>query len=556
MSLVKINLIMILNLFILYSISAETTGPKNVVPLYTTNDVVFWPSTGDANKTGQKNLFDEAVNLLVFQNNSYSVPIGKRHTLNADRYYLYGSLELENIDISIELTDKILKTKDWYRQLKKWGNNSSKLTEDEISMAMTSAFAERVRLNSITVDSAKASGTGFESMGFLKKLAYAQRWMGQFGGNFTDPFREARIELYPQSNQPILKFTKVTRVELVGESVRIVAEKALLTIDVSKINLPLVYSTMTKGSLTLQGFKSGEISLNTTSSVPSQVLSLTTGSGIYYWPSVGSFDKQVSGPRNDLENNILSKKYSNMTTTITTNTPYDMENSDFYVYGTVLLEKIDIHVYPEQYGFLSSLWYRPILKWGTIPTRPITDQEISEAMDSAFAGTVKLAKISSESVSAIGGGFESLGYIKRFGMFQQSAGYALKWKGSFSGSITNSALIRSSAGFLKLKAIDKQTILNFSNVTKVELLDKNRGIRVVADKAILSVDVSEVDLGMGIAIVKTGSLKLEGVSSHSNSIFDSMIVWIVIIITIIVFVMVMLGVCVRVVLNGIKRVNR
>ncbi|KAJ2993640.1 hypothetical protein HDV02_002206 [Globomyces sp. JEL0801] len=495
----------------------EDRIPTETVQLNTTNGITNWPSMGSVKQKSTLIQFDETDTVpKTYENYSSVIEIGN-YSLNAKKCYMYGSVAMEKIDVTFELTDSFGKTKDWYQTLKKWGNSTKPITDEEVSLALDGAFSPssfllwKMRLISLTVESAKPSGTGFETLVFLNNVGYAQKWSGEFGGIFNDAFRETILSLYAQNKQRLINFTKVTRVDLVGQTIRIVADRALLTLEVSSISLPLINASITKGTLKLQGLKSIE-KAKTTSTDPSLVLPLKVGSGVQYWPSVGTFDKQVSNPKSGLEQDLVGKTFSNSSISISQNTPYKLEMSDFYLYGTASFEKIDIEIYPQEYGFQNRAWYHVLKKWGTSSTRPITDEEFSLAMDSAFNEEVKFKKISAESVTGIGNGFETLGVLKSFSISESSVAYAQKWKGTFGGSITNLDFFPDSR--LLLRPLGKERIFKFINVTKVDLSGKS--IQIVASKAVLSIDVSGIYTGNSIATVSVGSLTLEGYSSPTG----------------------------------------
>ncbi|KAI8898536.1 hypothetical protein BC833DRAFT_620225 [Globomyces pollinis-pini] len=133
---------------------------------------------------------------------------------------------------------------------------------------------------------------------------------------------------------------------------------------------------------------------------------------------------------------------------------------------------------------------------------------------------VIIRNISAESI--IGIGFESVVTQSGKGLPSNWITYAQKWKGTFGGSFIN--------------LIPEQifgTILKFSNITKVVV--NGKWIRVVATKAILSLDVSEFRTGNAIAIVNRGSLKLEGFTSQSGFFVENPIITMTLIVSILLF---------------------
>ncbi|KAI8900824.1 hypothetical protein BC833DRAFT_634097 [Globomyces pollinis-pini] len=475
----------------MFVLDGNPVSPKWTFPLNTATGKLNWPSMGSAHQKSKIAFsgLDEYENVeeRIYENYTSVVELGKQYTLNAKKCYMYGSLSMEKIDVTFELTDKSIKTKDWYQELKKWGNSSKPISDEEVGLALGSAFGASIRLISLTVDSAQSSGSGFETLVFLNNVGYAQKWLDQFGGTFSDPFHGAILSLIPQNKQRLISFTKVTGVDLVGESIRIVADRALLTIEVSSINLPSINSSITKGTLKLQGLKSVEkINVNNTNSTdPSRVLPLNTGSGVRYWPSIGTSDKQVSNPKGGLEEGVVTKTYSNSSITVANNRIYELEMLNFYLFGTAMLDQIDIEIYLQENGSRYTTWYRVLQKWGNSPTKPITDEEISVAMESAFTEKVIFSRTSVESASGIGNGFESLGGLESSKSFISSVAYAQNWKGSFGGTFTDRSVL---SARLLLRPLGKQRLFKFSNVTNVELVGKY--IRVVAAKVVVSMDVS------------------------------------------------------------------
>ncbi|KAJ2993489.1 hypothetical protein HDV02_002285 [Globomyces sp. JEL0801] len=521
------------SIFILLTINGQenTVSPAGSVQLNTTNGIVNWPSMGSVD---QKSSFieleqDEYQNFTnkvpkTYENYSSVVEVGKEYILNANQCYMYGSLAMEKIDIKFEMTDSYGKTTDWYETLKNWGNSSKTITDEEVSLALDAAFSSpslklvKLRLISLTMESAKPSGNGFETLVFLNNVGYAQRWSGEFGGTFIDPLYNTTLSLNAQNKQRLINFSKVTGIDLVGKTMRIVADRALLTLEVSSISLPLVNTSITKGTLKLQGLKSIESLSNATLTNPSLVLPLNTWSGSQYWPSVGNGEKRVINPKNELEKDILKKTFSSSSISIAQNTPFKPEMSDFYLYGTASLEQVDIEIYPLEDKFQNKAWYRIFEKWGKSTTRPITDEEISLAMDSLFNKEAVLRKFSAESIT--GNGLETLGILS-----YEKIAYAQTWKGTFGGSFPGT---KPSFSKLKLKPIANRRILKFSNITKVGLVGYT--IQIVAAKAILSLDVSELYTSTGIATMNKGSLTLEGFASQSGFFADRPILLIALIV--------------------------
>ncbi|KAI8898532.1 hypothetical protein BC833DRAFT_648644 [Globomyces pollinis-pini] len=497
------------SIFILLTVNGQenTVSPAGSVQLNTTNGIVNWPSMGSVD---QKSSFieleqDEYQNLTnkvpkTYENYSSVVEVGKEYILNANQCYMYGSLAMEKIDIKFEMTDSYGKTTDWYETLKNWGNSSKTITDEEVSLALDAPFSSpslklvKLRLISLTMESAKPSGNGFETLVFLNNVGYAQRWSGEFGEQTT--------------------FNQLFK----SKTMRIVADRALLTLEVSSISLPLVNTSITKGTLKLQGLKSIESLSNATLTDPSLVLPLNTWSGSQYWPSVGNGEKRVINPKNELEKDILKKTFSSSSITIAQNTPFKPEMSNFYLYGTASLEQVDIEIYPLEDKFQNKAWYRIFEKWGKSTTRPITDEEISMAMDSLFSKEAVLRKFSAESIT--GNGLETLGILS-----YEKIAYAQTWKGTFGGSFPGT---KPSFSKLKLKPIANRRILKFSNITKVGLVGYT--IQIVAAKAILSLDVSELYTSTGIATMNKGSLTLEGFASLSGFFADRPILLIALIV--------------------------
>ncbi|KAI8898534.1 hypothetical protein BC833DRAFT_648646 [Globomyces pollinis-pini] len=518
--------------------------PNDTVHLNTITGVVNWPSMRSADQNSLWVKYDSALTTKTYQNFSSVVEASKEYVLYGNRCYMYGSLTMEKIDVTFELYYDSDKTTDWYQQLEKWGNSSKSITDEEVSLALDAAFSSssssllwKIRLISLTMESAKPSGPGFETLAYLNNVGYALMWSGKFGGTFSDPFHNTNLLLVAQNKQHLINFTKVTRIDLVGQTIRIVADRVLLTLEVSSINLPLINASITEGTLKMQGLKSIESS-NATSANPSLVSSLHAWWGVQYWPSVGTSEKRVSDPDLYWDKYILEKTYGSSTIHITQNLTYDLEGS-CYLYGTASLEQIDIEIYPLDLGFQKKSWhYRIFQNWGNSSTRPITDEEISMAMDSLLLSTkVAITNISSESITGLGNGFESFGDLKtKWGRTGYTT-YAQKWKGTFGGSFSFLN------GNLKLKPFSNQRILKFLNITKVEL--KGDLIRIVAAKAILSLDVTQLATSDGIATVNRGSLTLVGLVSQTGFFVEHPIQFIAIITGTITFLLFLIYMSVR-----------
>ncbi|KAI8898533.1 hypothetical protein BC833DRAFT_564861 [Globomyces pollinis-pini] len=484
--------IILWSIFSLSSVYAQQNSitPKYTVQLNSTTGMVNWPSMGSAeqNSIVLEDFLDQYYDEIqrTYENYSPVVEVGKEYILNGNECYMYGSLSMEKIDVTFELKYVESKMEEgWYQKLKKWGNPS--ITDEEISSALTQLYGV-CRLISLSVDSVKPTGTGFETLTVLNNIAFAQKWSGEFGGTFNDPFHNSTLSLEAQNQQPAINFTKVTRVDLDGQSIRIVADRAIVTLEVSSLTLPLINTSITKGTLKLQGLKSIENPNNATSANPSLVFPLHAWWGVQYWPSVGTSEK---------------------------------------IYGTASLEQIDIEIFALNQYFKNKSWYRIFQNWGKSSTRPITDEEISEAIDLVMSERVDITNISAESITGIGHGFESLRVLD-----WGNTAYAHKWKGTFGGSF------RVCYGNLKPKPFSNQRILKFSNITKVEL--EGNLIRIVAAKAILSLDVSELYTRDGTVTLNRGSLTLEGFVSQTGFFVEHPILSITLITCSIVFLLLIL----------------
>ncbi|KAJ2993492.1 hypothetical protein HDV02_002288, partial [Globomyces sp. JEL0801] len=409
------------------------------------------------------------------------------YTVNTDDCRFSGSIAMENIDVTFEFLNSPTV---WDRIFNKWKNSTTPIMDEEVNLALEDAFSMfflGVRLISLTVDSAKPLGTRFDTFVFLNNVRYSTRWLNEFGGTFSDTFNETILSLDPQNKQRLINFTKVTRVELVGQTVRIIADKALLTARGSSIKLPFISASITKGSLKLEGSKLVEKPFNQRTKV----------------------------------GDVFNKTFVSSSISVPKNNPYEFKDNGVYLYGTASFEQIDMTIHSLDERYQTSSWYRILKYWGKSPKITITDEEVSMAMDSVFSGKVELRNISAESITGIGNGFESLCALPRLSDVQkflwgEGTAYAQKWKGTFGGSFltypnTNATLL--------LRPIAQQRILNFSNVTKVE---QNGGrIRVVAAKAVLSLGFSELKSCTGIAKINSGTLTLEGFVSQSGFFIEN-----------------------------------
>ncbi|KAI8898537.1 hypothetical protein BC833DRAFT_589458 [Globomyces pollinis-pini] len=442
------------------------------------------------------------------------------YTVNTDDCRFSGSIAMENIDVTFEFLNSPTV---WDRIFNKWKNSTTPIIDEEVNLALEDAFSMfflGVRLISLTVDSAKPSGTPFDTFVFFNNVRYSTRWLNEFGGTFSDTFNETILSLDKQNKQRLINFTKVTRVELVGQTVRIIADKALLTARGSSIKLPFISASITKGSLKLEGSKLVEKPFKTSTNT-SWVIPFNTGSDVKYWPSVGTSEKKDISSTTFFESDVFNKTFVSSSISVPKNNPYEFKDNGVYLYGTASFEQIDMTIYSLDERYQTSSWYRILKYWGKSPKITITDEEVSMAMDSVFSGHVELRNISAESITGIGNGFESLCALPRLSDVQkflwgEGTAYAQKWKGTFGGSFltypnTNATLL--------LRPIAQQRILNFSNVTKVE---QNGGrIRVVAAKAVLSLGFSELKSCTGIAKINSGTLTLEGFVSQSGFFIEN-----------------------------------
>ncbi|KAJ2993491.1 hypothetical protein HDV02_002287 [Globomyces sp. JEL0801] len=461
--------------------------------VYGQEELVTPARTVQLNTSTGVRLYEFDKNPKTYKNYSTVVEAGKSYPLNAIKCFMYGSLSMEKIDMTFEITRHYANQTSLYFKLKNWGNSSKPMTDEEVSLALNDAFQTHLlpypglRLISLEVELAKPSGTGFESLVVLNDIFYAQKWSGEFGGTFSDPFRMSDLD----GIQPLFNF-KILHV-------------TLLTLEVSEMSLPLINTSITKGTLTLQGLKSNN------KQGPRLSLPFKTWWSTQYWPSVGTGEKTVSEMQTSFEKDVTTKMFGSNSMSITQNTSYEPKMPDIYLFGTASLEQIDINIEIFDSSARYRTWYHIFQKWGNSTTRPITDEEISMAMASLLLNSqVIIRNISAESI--IGIGFESVVTQSGKGLPSNWITYAQKWKGTFGGSFIN----------LIPEQIFGTTILKFSNITKVVV--NGKWIRVVATKAILSLDVSEFRTGNAIAIVNRGSLKLEGFTSQSGFFVENPII--------------------------------
>ncbi|KAI8898535.1 hypothetical protein BC833DRAFT_620224 [Globomyces pollinis-pini] len=329
------------SIFIISSVygQEELVTPARTVQLNTSTGVVNWPSMGSVLQNSSwmnKRLYEFDKNPKTYKNYSTVVEAGKSYPLNAIKCFMYGSLSMEKIDMTFEITMLHANQTRLYFKLKNWGNSSKPITDEEVSLALNDAFQTHLglRLISLEVELAKPSGTGFESLVVLNDIFYAQKWSGEFGGTFSDPFRMSDLD----GIQPLFTLTNITRVDFVGQTIRIVADRALLTLEVSEMSLPLINTSITKGTLALQGLKSNN------KQGPRLSLPFKTWWSTQYWPSVGTGEKTVSEMQTSFEKDVTTKMFGSNSMSITQNTSYEPKMPDIYLFGTASLEQIDINI--------------------------------------------------------------------------------------------------------------------------------------------------------------------------------------------------------------------
>ncbi|KAI8894018.1 hypothetical protein BC833DRAFT_606430 [Globomyces pollinis-pini] len=239
-------------------LSNVISGARKVFPLKVEDGEKYWPSIGKAEGDFSGSPKDELdIMERKYINSSISIPADKAFILDSKFQFLYGTIELEKVDIQIQVLDPEYKKKEWYVPLDQWGNGS--VTDKQITEAMDSAFASRVLLRSVSVGSAKAAGTGFESVGPVNDVVYAQTWKGTFGGLFNG---NAHLSFDKLNKQSILQLFNISMVKVEGQIVRVVTEKARFNLEVSYVTGILGNGTISKGPLVLEGLESNAVPNN------------------------------------------------------------------------------------------------------------------------------------------------------------------------------------------------------------------------------------------------------------------------------------------------------